>query len=524
MIIIAEAVLILHSLFFSTELFRIAAVLSALFALFSISFGKFNSRRFFLFSALALGGITSVLFGTAPGPSAEAIGILLGAWGWYSLGSLRNSENKFNIHLGFCSAVTAVLLAMLSALQFLITERPSSLWWLSPIDFGITMLIVGFYGLKSINNSKWKFAYILILASSIALTSSRGILAAFIAGIFIISDISFKRRALLIIIALTISLPIIIKRISNDPFAWNRTRIYACALNLIEERPLAGWGLGSFDAVSQRAQLPDPTEIRRMRTPIHAHNDALQILAELGIPIGSAVIAEFILAWALLYRKRQQVEFAIVTSLFVVSLFYFPFQLALPLFSVMFCLGAGLDSGFFQRNVNPFILPAMALLVYAYGMIVNDPSIAIFDARLAITKMQNAVGVKRMIELEPQRPESYLNLGIFTAQTGNSSSTIYAFEKAVGLAPTRTAVRFDLAQAWLWHSTFLNSHQESEHARKIAMCHMGLIRAIEPLSLAGLDAAGDTIGFMLASSILDRIEISSGSSADVKPLRRRLEF
>lgn len=71
-----------------------------------------------------------------------------------------------------------------------------------------------------------------------------------------------------------------------------RLRAFACAAELIRERPWSGWGLGSFAPECER---------RLRRETNHAHNLELQIASELGVPYLALLSALFAwLLWGLL--------------------------------------------------------------------------------------------------------------------------------------------------------------------------------------------------------------------------------
>ena len=70
-----------------------------------------------------------------------------------------------------------------------------------------------------------------------------------------------------------------------------RIQLYRDTLQLAEEKPVFGWGLGSFERTLQLIR-PRPLEARRQyeHSYVEAHSDWLQALAELGL-VGTALIA-----------------------------------------------------------------------------------------------------------------------------------------------------------------------------------------------------------------------------------------
>jgi O-antigen ligase len=73
-----------------------------------------------------------------------------------------------------------------------------------------------------------------------------------------------------------------------------RLRVYECALDLIRERPLAGWGLGGFAPECER---------RDGITRNHAHNVVLQLASELGLPFTLGAAAWML--WLLICAGRR---------------------------------------------------------------------------------------------------------------------------------------------------------------------------------------------------------------------------
>ncbi len=148
--------------------------------------------------------------------------------------------------------------------------------------------------------------YILALVVlSLFLCKSRGGLAGMLTGmvIFFIFVIRERKRnflvglsvilAVMIIIGIAFS-PIIIERFSNlssDTSVNTRITIWKDTLILIKQRPLAGFGLGSYKWV-----YPAVRSMGMSRDINFAHNDYLHTWAELGI-FGLALVLWFIFAY-----------------------------------------------------------------------------------------------------------------------------------------------------------------------------------------------------------------------------------
>jgi hypothetical protein len=361
-----------------------------------------------------------------------------------------------------------------------------------------------------------------VILACVAASTSRALILASMA-VFLLDRRLLTRRGILIgSLILVAATPFVWRRLSTDALAWNRTRIWAGAANLVFERPWTGWGLGAYDAVSPRAQLPDPLEVRGMRRPVHAHNEPLELIAEIGLPLGIAVIAAALLfAAGPLRRAPIHASGPLITTL-VIGLFYFPLRLLFPLFAALFAAGGALPARRPGRGW-PLALCAVPILVYALGVMLEDPRLAPFNARLALESSQDETGVHRMMALEPERPEAHVNLALLSARQGESSGAVRGFEAAAGRAPGEHALRFELARACLWHARQLEDAAESARHHAMGIRHLRILRVLEPLSLAGHDAAGDTIGFLLADLRLDQLARRGEPERHIRLLRRRIE-
>jgi O-antigen ligase len=521
--LVAEIVLVLHALTYSTLLYRLSAAITAAIGLLLAS--RVGPRRETLpiFLPLLAGGLVSLWSGAAPGPTVEALGVLLGARGWFLAGALEASRRPEERRLppGALFAAAAVALAVAGLAHFLIFRVPPRLWMVSPIDFAIAVLLLGLLGRRAVRD-RGVLPYTLVILACVAASTSRALILASIA-VFTLDRRMLTRRGILIgSLILVAAAPFVWSRLSTDALAWNRTRIWAGGLNLVLERPWAGWGLGAYDAVSPRALLPDPLEVRGMRRPVHAHNEPLELIAEIGLPLGVAVIAAVLLFVAGSLRRAPVHVASPMIATLVIGLFYFPLRLVFPLFAAFFAAGGALPA---RRPGSgwPLALCAVPILVYALGIMLEDPRLAPFNARLAIESSQDETGVHRMMSLDPERPEAHVNLAMLAARQGESGGAVRGFEAAAGRVPGEHALRFELARACLWHARQVGDPQESVRHRAMGSRHLRILRILEPLSLAGHDAAGDTIGFMLADLRLDQLARRGEPERHIRLLRRRIE-
>ena len=139
---------------------------------------------------------------------------------------------------------------------------------------------------------------VILLSIAIAITISRGATIGLIAGIFTLC-LCFKKSGLksiisrkFRIISLTLAVLItagfillipIIKRGDTDSMGTLgvRLRIWKATAELIKEKPITGWGFGTFILSYGHYGTPTPFSLD---IPRHAHCEPLQVFSEMGIP------------------------------------------------------------------------------------------------------------------------------------------------------------------------------------------------------------------------------------------------
>jgi putative inorganic carbon (hco3(-)) transporter len=155
---------------------------------------------------------------------------------------------------------------------------------------------------------------IVLMVTVLALTQSRGALLAFGIAILFLIIFNFKRGWLAVPIILFIGIGlIIIFGVPQIQAAFNqiqpnasspeaRLEIWSRAVYMIEDFPLTGIGIGTFNDVADSSYpflLQTPGDVP------HAHNLYLQIMVDLGIPGFIAWISLFILIIILSWRTLQ---------------------------------------------------------------------------------------------------------------------------------------------------------------------------------------------------------------------------
>lgn len=486
-----------------------------------------------LLAAPALGATLS-LFGTgSPGPAVHAAAMLGGSACWVAVGAAsRRRRGEGVASLGAFLVLSAAALA-----EWAYRGSSPALWMGSPIDLGMLVLVLALQGLSCVERERIRWAVLALASAVLVVSTSRGLLMALGAAVLVLFP--RRRAAALGFLAVTalIASPLVAARIATDPLAWGRARIWAGAVELSLLRPWTGWGLGDFANASRLALIADPLPARHLRQPIHAHNDALQLAVEIGWPLALWTLAGLVVLVRARRKDAPRESLAVLASLAILSLVYFPFQLAWPLAAASWHLGRLLPAPgapAFGAVAEPGgrrgVLARMALRVaaaaavlYGYGLATADPSLARWDPRIAIAG-QDAAGVYRMLELEPHRPEAHANVAILAAAHGSRGGAVRGFEAAVNRAPAEMPLRLEAARAWLWYAADPSIPPDAR-ARAVAVAgmHLGWIRATEPLALAGAVSRGDSLALMAAQVGLERAARAGEPSRHLAVLSRSLD-
>lgn len=126
-----------------------------------------------------------------------------------------------------------------------------------------------------------------------------------------------------------------------------RIRAWEMTLAAIAQRPLLGYGHGAYQEMFFLAHGP---ELGRAGVYDHAHNDYLQLVAELGLPAAAALLLAFLLLWGLCFfgaiarRRRRLYPLVASTAGVVVALHALTdFSLLMPAVALTFAaiLGIG---------------------------------------------------------------------------------------------------------------------------------------------------------------------------------------
>lgn len=149
---------------------------------------------------------------------------------------------------------------------------------------------------KSFRNALWlKIPIIVLFVVVLLLTRSRGGILSLTGGLILITALIKRARkkalmglVLCIILLILIPNPFInrIKDIQEtDIYAYSRLSMWTSAARMIKDHPLFGVGLGNFRYFTQRYAFPvEGAWARYAKVANYAHNEPLQLTAELGIP------------------------------------------------------------------------------------------------------------------------------------------------------------------------------------------------------------------------------------------------
>jgi O-antigen ligase len=108
----------------------------------------------------------------------------------------------------------------------------------------------------------------------------------------------------------------------EDPFAYDRIQIWKSSLAMIRDYPLRGVGIGTYGEYFEQYRFPTENWIARYsKTTDLAHNEFLQVGAELGIP--GFILAIALVVWIFRYGLQQRTSSKTKESLLITLLAIF---------------------------------------------------------------------------------------------------------------------------------------------------------------------------------------------------------
>lgn len=157
---------------------------------------------------------------------------------------------------------------------------------------------------------------VLALSAALALSRSRGVLIALLVACGVLSKLRFKKWGVIAVFLAALGIlaffpvPVFdaIFKI-NIPYSYRRLYIWQSAWEIIKDHPWFGWGLGNFGLAFPRYNLPSlDTVLRFGKVTRFAHNEFLQVAAEMGLPamiLYGAIIGYIIkTGWTLSRQKN----------------------------------------------------------------------------------------------------------------------------------------------------------------------------------------------------------------------------
>ncbi|MFO1292230.1 MAG: Wzy polymerase domain-containing protein [Rubrivivax sp.] len=263
--------------------------------------------------------------------------------------------------------------------------------------------LVGAVGLLELRRLRrgWALAAAALLVWGVVLTASRtGLVGVALLALWGLADRRLARatRALLLATPLLYALAWLgmaewaaasahafggTQRLAANDISSSRFGIWANTLELIRRQPLAGVGFGEFNFAWTLTPFPQrPTAFFD-----HTHNLPLQLLVELGLPLGGAVLALLLWALARAWRgpaaegdggRAQRVAFMMVAMIGLHSLLEYPLWYAYFLLPAAWAWGYALAAG--AREGEP-AGPPWPALAWCGSALVVAAVLAVFDYR-----------------------------------------------------------------------------------------------------------------------------------------------
>lgn len=231
----------------------------------------------------------------------------------------------------------------------------------------------------------------------------------------------------------------------KDPKAYKRVDIYLSAIKGFIQKPLFGWGPGSFEMIFERYKFPYYDGLCYYNhSDVHAHSHFLNILAEYGI------FATLLLSWIISLSLKGRVNYSFVG---VLPFFLFDSILYNPFIRMLFFGIMGLS---YSSKDDPFIdiRPVLSgcVLLAIFNLFLKGPMDlkVYYNAYLEIFSNRNifrqAAVAQHLSFYSPYNAViSYMN-GLFNRSFQDSSQE-YWFKKTIRLEP-------NFRNAYIYLATF----------------------------------------------------------------------
>jgi len=297
-------------------------------------------------------------------------------------------------------------------------------------------------------------AAVAIQSAGLAATQSAtavGALAA--AGLLAASRIPALRRvlvpALLVLVALLAGIVVLRRDRLLDPAAaqgsWRlREGNAAAAARMIAEHPLRGVGPGAFAEVYPSVLRPGGNEAR------HAHCLPLELMAELGIPLGLLATAVFSVAFLGPLLRGRGGGVSVGLAAFAVQnaadfTTFFPSLLCLAALLRGTLVAEREPASGWAQTVGRLAVTAAALVVAAAGLSADVRRAA--AELLAAGRLEEGTRLAgRAAALAPRDADAHLLAGAGRLRAGDPAGALGETERALALAPVRPAAHAQRAR------------------------------------------------------------------------------
>lgn len=266
----------------------------------------------------------------------------------------------------------------------------------------------------------------------------------------------------------------------NDPYSFTRLNIWLSTLKATIEKPLFGWGLGTFETVFFRYNFPVYGTIAHYgKYPGFAMNEYLQILAELG------VAGFFLIIWLiyLFFREiRQKIKESATWQLYAIllgssailthALVDFNLHLPLIVLTLIFFTAIGIEksatpfevtASFLRRKIHLISIFSVILLFFLNGAKFLSQDYFVKAEKLTNHWEKKIIFYQKTIFYNPLDSLPHQRLGdlyaeryILTKEEKNKENTIKEYKKAIELEPENAFIYRSLGGFYYDYTEYKN--------------------------------------------------------------------